>query len=320
VVAGYFTSVSLYYLGKFLFGKIAGFRLINYTFWFTRFVKGDKGIKTLSTNIEGLGCKVNMAPNKDKPNYKLYLFGGTIFSAPFFVIVLILFCVLDRYQQYKYYLLFIFSFIPFVIAGNLIPLRMDDYNEGFLLRLIKKDGENKWYRNLHQLEALTNSSSTLQFYEISGDELTPFDLDGLYFNYYYALDHNENARCNTICDTLIYNSKNIIDLSKIYCGFAGKIYGYCKQKRFDEADRFLQEMSSENRGIIKSKRRYESLKVALYLDAYVESNYDDYLARYFSKEKLAKHYKYLTRVENEEKLVEDAIKNIQLDHPDWYVK
>lgn len=320
VFGGYFTSVSLYYLGKLIFGKIAGFRLINFTFFFTRFVKSDNGIKVLPSSFEGLGCKLNMAPSKDNPNYKLYLFGGTIFSAPFFLIALVLFCVLDKTTQLKYYLLFIFSYIPFIIAGNLIPLRMDDYNEGFLLRLIKKEGVEKWYRNLHQLEALTNSSSTLQYYEISGDDLTPFDLDGLYYNYYYALDHDENTRCNNVCEALIYNVQNIVDLSKVYCGYAGKIYSYCKQKRFDEADRFLQEIKSEYRSTIKSKRRYESLKVSLYLDAYVESNYDDYLARYFSKEKLAKHYKYLTRVEKEEKLVEQTIANIQKDHPDWYVK
>jgi hypothetical protein len=322
LVAGYITSVSLYYFGKYLFGRIAGFRLINYTFWFITFLKGDKKIKTVSSSIEGLGCKVNMAPKNDaKANHVLYLLGGAIFSLPFFVAAIVLFAVLPTSAQYKYYVLFIFSFIPFVVVGNLLPLRMDDYNEGFILRLIKKENsKDKWYRNLHQLEALTNSNSELKYYDVSGDDLSSFDLDTLIYNYYYCLDHDEPTRANSICDTLIYNVQNIIDTSKLYLGYAGKIYGLCIQKRYEEADRFLQETKSEYRNAIKSKRRYESLKVALFLDAYVESNYDDYLARYFSKEKLAKHYMYLTRVEKEEKLVEHAIESIQIDHKDWYVK
>lgn len=321
LIVGYFVSTSLYFLGKLIFGKLSGYRLISFNFWFINFIKAknDK-IIVRPSNFSGLGCKVNMAPKKEKPNYKLYLFGGSIFALPFFIIAIIISVFLEREMDLKYYLIFIFSFIPFICLANLIPLRFDSNNDGFILRLIHQDNyPEAFHRNLKQLEALTNGKSELKYYDIK-EPYSPFDLDTLYYNYYYLIDHQEYTKANRTCEELIKYSKDITDSSKIYLGYSGKIYEMCRQKRFEESDRYFWELKNDIRRVVRNKNNFESIKICLYVAAYMETNYDEYLSLYYRKSRLSKHYSYFSRVKQEEQIIDETIKAIQVDHPDWYVE
>lgn len=321
LIVGYFISVSLYYVGKLVFSLLSGYRLVSFNFWFLNFIK-DKEEKILvkGGKFSGLGCKVNMAPEKEKANYKLHLFGGTIFTMPLFIIALVIALLLPVENDLRYYLIFTFSFIPFVCFGNLIPLRTDSFNDGFLLRLINK-GENleMYHRNLKQYEALVNGRSNLEYYEYR----TPsnvFEINGLFYNYYYCLDHKEYTKALRICEDLIANHDDIIDTEKVYLGYTGKIYELCRQKRFEESDRYFWELKHDIRNTVRSKRQFESIKICLFVAAYMETNYDEYLTLYYRKEKASKRYEYLSRIDNEVAIINETIKTIQEDHKDWYVE
>lgn len=318
---GYFVSVSLYYLGKYIFGLISGYRLINFNFWFINFIK-DKNNKTQvkPCKLHNLGCRVIMAPNNAKPNYKLYLFGGTIFTMPICLIAIIVSLFLHVEDDFKYYLLFIFAFIPFVCLGNLIPVRLDGNNEGFTLRLLKDENQVEIYhRNLLQHEALVNGRSELKYYECR-TPVTPFDLDTLYYNYYYCIDNQEFLKALRISEELIKNSDAITDLSRVYLGYTGKIYELCRQKRFEESDRFFWELKHDIRNVVRNKNNFESIKICLFVAAYMETNYDEYLNLYYRKEKASKQYEYTSRIEKEVEIINQTIKSIQTDHSDWYVE
>lgn len=321
LAAGFFVATSIYFLGKLIFGKLSGYRFVSFNFWMINFIRNKEGkIVVRRGSFSGLGCKVNMAPDKINPNYKLYLFGGTIFSMPFFVIAMVIAFLLHQENDLKYYLLFIFAFIPFVCIGNLIPLRLDNNNDGFTLRLIRNDKTPEvFHRNLKQLEALINGKSTLEYYEYR-NPTTPFELDGLYYNYYYCLDHNEFTKALRISETLIEYANDITDSSKVYLGYSGKIYELCRQKRFEESDRYFWELKHDIRNVVRNKGRFESIKICLYVAAYMETNYDEYLTLYYRKEKLSKNYEYFSRIDEEVEIINQTIKSIQVDHPDWFVE
>ena len=321
LVAGYFIAVTLYYVGKMIFGKLAGYRFVSFNFWFLNILRNKEGKLICRLNgLRGLGCKVFMAPNKEKPNYVLYLLGGMIFSLPFFIVPISIAAFLSEFNVAKYYLIFIFGFIPFLIVGNLLPFRYDSNNEGFTLRVIKtENGPEIFHNNLRQYEALVNGRSELKYYNYQ-EPFTPFALEGLYYNYYYFIDNNEYTRALKTCETLIDNVKDITDSSKVYLGYTGKIYEMCRQKRFDESDRFFWELKHDVRSVVRNKNNFESIKICLYVASYMESNYDDYLNLYYKKDRLAKRYSYLERVDNEVKIIDDTIKSIQEDHKDWFVE
>ena len=321
LASGYFVAVSLYYLGKYIFGLISGYRLVNFNFWFINFIK-DKNNKTKvkSGKLNNLGCRVIMAPNRDEVNYKLYLLGGTIFSMPFFVIATIVSLLINVENDLRYYLLFIFIFIPFVCFGNLIPVRLDGNNEGFTLRLMKEEGQVElFHRNLLQHEALVNGRSELKYYECRSPR-TPFDLDTLYYNYYYCIDNQEFLKALRISEELIKNSDAITDLSKVHLGYTGKIYELCRQKRFEESDRYFWELKHDIRNVVRNKNNFESIKICLFVAAYMETNYDEYLNLYYKKEKASKQYEYISRIDKEVDIINQTIKSIQQDHSDWYVE
>lgn len=71
---------------------------------------------------------------------------------------------------------------------------------------------------------------------------------------------------------------------------------------------------------MRNKNNFESIKICLYVSAYMQTNYDEYLNLYYKKDKLAKRYKYLNRIEEEKAIIDETIKSIQVDHPDWYVE
>lgn len=321
LIVGYILSVSLYFVGKLIFGILAGYRLVSFNFWFLNFIRNsNQKIIVKPGKIYGIGCRVNMSLNKENPNYKLYLFGGTLFSIPFFIISMIIAILLNQENDLKYYLIFIFSFIPFIVVGNLIPLRYDSFNDGFTLRLIHLDKSPElFHRNMKQFEALVNNRSTLKYYEYKAP-YSPFELEGLYYNYYYLIDNKEYTRALRMCDTLVENVDKIIDKSKIYLGYVGKIYEYCRQKRFEESDRYYWELNHDIRNVVRNKRNFESIKICLYVAAYMESNYDEYLDLYYRKNKLSKKYEYLSRIDKEVDIINETIKSIQEDHQDWYVE
>lgn len=320
LVVGYFVAVSLYFVGKLIFGKLAGYRLINFNFWTINFIKSKDKLLVRRGPFEGMGCIVKMAPNKEKTNHVLYLMGGTIFTLPISIIMITISFFLHQENDLKYYLLFIFAVIPFVVLANIIPVRSDTNNDGFTLRLIKDQGSSELFnRNLTQLEALTNGVSELKYYEILNAS-TPLELDALYYNYYYLIDTEQYTKANKICEELILKKQDITEVNKIYLGYTGKIYELCRQKRFEESDRFFWELKNEIRNEVKNKSRYESLKICLYIASYMETNYDEYLNLYYRKEKVSKTYPYLTRIDKEAKIIEETIKAIQNDHPDWYVE
>ena len=321
LLAGFFTSVSLYYIGKLIIGKMAGYRFVSFNFWFLNFIKNQEGkIICKLGGIKGLGCQLHMAPNKEKPNYVLYLLGGLIFTLPIFLVVMIVSSFISQQSDLKYYLIFIFGFIPFVTLGNLVPVRYDSNNDGFLLRLIHKDGTpDNYHTNLKQYEALVNGKSELVYQEIDTPH-TPFDLEALYYNYYYLIDRNEYTRALQTSELLIANSANITEYSMVYLGYAGKIYELCRQKRFEESDRFFWELKHDIRSVVRNKNNFESIKICLYVAAYMESNYDEYLNLYYKKDRLSKRYVYLSRVDKEVQIINDTIKSIQEDHKDWFVE
>lgn len=317
---GYIVSVSLYYLGKYLFGLLSGYRLICFNFWFISFIQGKDKVVIKPSSLIGLGCYVKMAPKKENPSYRLYLLGGLIFSLPISIIMILIAIFLPTEMDLKYYLIFIFGMIPFVCVGNLLPFRYELNNDGFLLRLIHKEkGPLLFHRNLAQEEALTNGKSELKYYEYK-EVTSPFVLDGLYFNYYYLIDHQEYTKANRICETLIEYENEITDSTKLYLGYTGKIYEMCRQKRFEESDRYFRELKGDIRRVVRNKHNYESIKICLYVAAYMETNYDEFLSLYYRKDKESKKYQYMNRIHLEEKIIDDTIKSIQQDHKDWFVE
>ena len=78
--------------------------------------------------------------------------------------------------------------------------------------------------------------------------------------------------------------------------------------------------ASETLNVVRNKNNFESIKICLFVAAYMETNYDEYLNLYYRKEKASKQYEYTSRIEKEVEIINQTIKSIQTDHSDWYVE
>lgn len=320
VLGGYIVGVLVYEFGKLIFGKIAGYRLVKFNLFGLSFTKGKEKTRVSFEGFEGFGGKVLMAPKKDNANSTLLLLGGTIFSVIFAVGAIIGGYIfsnsLPNVEVVFYVILLICVAILLVVILNAAPFLSDDIGDGFIFRLIhtKVVGKNDFHHLLRQQEALLTGKGELSLYEC--DFANPVNSQILLYNCYYYLDHDDEYSAKEIIKKAFELKEHLTeqDLSLFY-----SIHYY-----FILSNEVNEKITDEYWGLEKSVRkvisggnRFDTLKSALLVAAFIELSYDSYEYLTLKIEKLKNKYSPL-RAEKEDELIEKVLNIIEKKKPEWF--
>lgn len=320
ILGGYLLSVIVYEIGKLIFGKIAGYRLVKLNIFGLTFIKQQNKTVFRVDGFEGFGGKVLMAPKKDSANASLYLLGGTIFSIVFAASAIIggyIFSIsLPNVEVVFYIVLLVCIAQLFVVILNVAPFLSDDIGDGFILRLIagKVISKKDFHHLLTQQEALLTGKNELSYYECNFDN--PINSQILLYNCYYYLDLDDDYNAKEIIKKA-FELKDFLteqDLSLFYSiHYYFVLLGDVTEKVTDE----YWGLEKSIRKVITKSNRFDTLKSALLVAAFIELSYDTYEYLTMQIEKVKGKYSPL-RSDKEDKLIERALDAIERKKPEWF--
>ena len=320
VLGGYIIGVLVYETGKLIFGKIAGYRLVKFNLFGLCFTKQKDKTKVGFEGFEGFGGKVLMAPKKENANTALLLLGGTIFSVIFAVGIIIggyIFSnALPNVEVVFYIILLVCVAILLVVILNVAPFLSDDIGDGFIFRLIhsKTVTKNDFHHLLRQQEALLTGKGELSLYECNF--YNPVNSQILLFNCYYHIDHSDDYSAKETIKKAFELKEHLTeqDLSLFYSiHYYFVLSGEVTEKVTDE----YWGLEKSIRKVIAGSNRFDTLKSALLVAAFVELSYDSYEYLTLQIEKLKNKYSPL-RAEKEDELIEKSLNIIEKKRPEWF--
>lgn len=317
---GFISCMGFYALGKFIFGKLAGYKLSYINLFLVGYESINGKLKPCFGGKYDFSFKVGLLPNKEKPNTKLALWGGSIALAIVTVLTAVLAFVLTigkaDAENYRYFFIFVCYFYIAAFVANMLPCKMDHLNDGFALLLMKKENAlDVYHRNLKNYNALL-SGGELEYVEY-GEALDPLRMEGNIYNYYYLLDNERFEEAEKLAEFLATNNKYFIEESHINTALVARIYTMCRKHEFKELEEYYWKLDSNTRHILTDKSNLESVKTSLYISTFIDVNYEEYHKTMSSLEKTKKKYYYPARVELESKLINIAQEEILKEHPEW---
>ncbi|MDD6302880.1 MAG: hypothetical protein PUA56_06255 [Bacillales bacterium] len=315
LVYGFVTGALAYLVGKLIFGKIAGYGISYVNLFVIGLLVNNGKVKIYPGSKFDFSCKVQFLPKKERINYKLAHWGGTI--ALLFVLVLtISLSFLSDNESVRYFFLFesFFYIASFII--NMIPGKMDHLNDGYILSLIKKENAlDVYHRNLLNEHALLTDGD-IEYCDYK-DALDPLRMEGNIYNYYYLLDNNKVEEMTELASFIATNNKYFIEEYHISTALISKIFNMCRNQEFKELEDFYWKLDSGTRHVLTDRKNYESIKTSLYISTFIDVNYEEYHKTITSIEKTKKKYRYVARVDEETKLIEEVEQIVLKEHPEW---
>ena len=324
IIVAYIINSFAYELGKVIFGKIANYRLV-YTnilgFTWTK-NKDDKLVYSYRA-WENYGSATVMAPSgeDDKCNPGLYLTGGLISLIVVDGIILILGFIfkIDTFPATLYCAGLINALVGVtVLMLNAAPFLHDGGLDGFYLRLVTISDENKkiYHNNLRQLDALYTGRCELNHYEYD-DYHNIIAVSSLFYNHYYYLDNGDETKAREMLQMVLDHKDYAFEEEVVN---AEVMMYYFKVKTEN-----IEKVSEDYWGLEKSTRKactnissFGNIRIALLVASLVEGNYDLYEFICNKIDSKMNRYKYVSRIEKEDKLIDETLKYIETKKPDWF--
>ena len=321
----YIFNSFLYEIGKVIFGKMANYRLVYTNILGFTWAK-DKDDKTFFSYrpMENYGSGTLMAPkDEDYKNCKptLYLTGGIVFMTIVDLALLgISFLIkVDLFPTAFYCaglmnvlvaaIVLILNFAPFVHDGGL---------DGFNLRLLSiEDGAFEVYHNnLKQLDALYTGRRVLTHYEYD-DYHTILTTSSLLYNYYYYMDNKDEKMAKEMVKVLLDHKEYALEHEQTE---AERMMFYFKVKNdsIEKVSEEYWELEKSVRKEIVSISNFDNIKTALLVSSLIEVNYDLYEFIVSKIDAKANKYQYISRLDNEDALIDETLKLIEQRKPEWF--
>lgn len=324
VIGGFILSTVFYEIGKIVFGKIAGYKLIKTVILFIKFQRNSEDKLKFSLCFpENFGGNTLMVKKNDDFNKKsatLYHLGGTLFSVIVFILGIIFVPMIakaigDESISYYYYLMCGIDLL--VIIVNTAPFLSDIFNDGFSLRLCLFSEENMkaYHQNLKQYEALLCANNELKLYEYE-DYHNLLTIKGLIYNYYYYVDKDDFENAERMLDICLEHKEYILndDLAKVH---SFKIYFMLLKGEIEKVEKDYWELPKSMRKEVNNYHEFECLKTCLLIAAFIDLNYDLYEYITTRLDKNVDKY-YALRQEKENDLIDKALEYIQKNKKDWF--
>jgi hypothetical protein len=143
---GYFLGIALDELGRFICGKLTGYKFLSFQIFNLRWVKNSEGkINFKKSRLKKIYCEFIMKPCEDEKNFKFVLFhlgGGlaNIVAGAAFLLI----CVLFDIGIFEAFLLGLSCFSFFLACFSLVPFKTGSViNSGRNVKEIKKSADAK---------------------------------------------------------------------------------------------------------------------------------------------------------------------------------
>lgn len=317
-VYGIVTCFIVYLGGKAIFAKIAGFNILYFNLGLIGFKKEKGKFKVYWGGKEDFSCKVEIVPNPSKKqNITLAYFGGTIASIFALILTYTLVFALNASATMRFFFILSSVFYLFSLLGYMLPIRLDNINDGFRLHLIRKYNLQETYlRNQRNLEALYNDEKELEYFDY-GENNDPLSMEGKIYNFFYAIRHFEDKELLLkATKALSIDYKFAVGEDFTTIALLAHVYEMCLEEKFDELKDFFWKLDTLTRKTIINKKDLDSIKVGLYIEGKVEDSREGLLELINAVPNCVKNYRYPTQIDAELKLIEAIKEEIYTSNPD----
>lgn len=322
LLLGFIFSTILYEVGKIIFGKIAGYKLVKTNILGFTWTKQNNKTKFSFTRFTRYGGETLMSPKKDKASLVLLSLGGSIFVILINVICLVLLTIFTNNTKYDFllYSQYIFSTIALLILiFNLAPVLNDEMYDGFVLRIYfsKKDFIKQYHQLLIQQERIISNTGKITLIE-HFDLQNPL-LNSVYvYNCYYYLDNNDFVQGEKIAIEGLEKGLYLTESEKAKL-YNIKFYFALLRNEEEKVGNEFYKLDRSLRKQIINPHNFESLKTALLIASIIDSSYDlyEYLTLQIDKDK---NKYYASRVNIEENLIDKSLSFIETKKIEWFKK
>lgn len=317
IILGFIIGVIIYEIGKVVFGLIAGYKFVNINIFGLDFTKTNNKIKFRLASPQNLGASSLMIPKGKKAKTTLYLIGGLLFYIIIAAIVVTLILVLGFTGEIAYGL-YISIGVSFVVCiYNLLPFRMDVYNDGYKFRtFLNKANIEVYHDNLNLENYLLNNEGQLEN-KIYDNYNSVYQVKSLRYKYYYYLKQRDLVKAEKVLDLMIEKKAYLLEEEIEFVYIQKVFYVLCNQNLEDANKYYWNTMPKFCRHPITSTKDLSSFKDAILVCSLLDVNFDEFEHTYSKLDALKNKYKYQTLVEDELYLIELAEKRIKKEHPEW---
>lgn len=309
-----FLMINIHEFGHFVFGKIAGYKLISIRIGPLCFSIENEKIKFMFLKAKSYGGLCAMIPPKNeisKVKNLFYYMGGILFN--FISAIIAFFISIFTYEYYNISMLFIIFSIISISIGliNALPIMSgNNPSDGkiFWSILLKKP----FAQDLIKLNQISSSLSygtrpkDLDIIKFNEDQEMNFtNVYILIFNYMKALDSKNYAEVDYYIDLLVKNIDNISEvlLPSIYYEIC---FVYCIKNDIENAKK-----NYVNAGkVLQKDKDLNGLRIKSYYEYYVNQNTEK--AREYAQEalKVADKFPIKGQAIMEVELVKDLLDKI----------
>lgn len=279
IVISLFFIINIHEFGHYVFGKMAGYKLISFRIGPLCFTMENEKFKFMILKPKDYGGFCAMIPPKEEIEqyrHTIYYMGGILFNLISALIGILISFYTDGYIQLFFIVFSLISFFTGIL--NALPIMSgNNPSDGMIVWsiILKKPFAN-------DLLKLNRLSSQLSHGVRPKDIEIEFDLDGdinftqtyfLFYSYFKALDSKNYSKADYYIDLL---EKNIDKISEVM--LPGIYYEICFNYSIKE-DKVNAEKNYLNAGeILQKDRDLNGLRVKSYYEYYINKNTQKSLA------------------------------------------
>jgi len=318
LIYGFVSCVLVYQLGKLIFGKIAGFNVLYFNLCLVGWRRIEGKMVPYFGGKEGFTIKVDLIPNENKKqNYALAYWGGTILTLIVVALTYGLIFALKADQLTRCFFIVSSIFYAFSLLGYMLPVRMDNINDGFTLILLRKYKlQDTLARNKRNELALYDSTKELEFFDY-GENNDPFSMEGKIYNYFYAIKKGDRELLKEVANDLANNHKFLVSDTFANIPTICQIYMLCVSNSTKEISDLYWKLDSATRKAVRNPKDLSSYKVGLYIAGKVDDSKQSFYEIYDNLEKAKANYPYPSVVDAEVAFVETLANEIIEECKNW---
>ena len=306
-------------------GKLGGYSIVSFNVlgfcWSKRMGKW----KFHFEDFDGLTGETKLAPKKEKPSLKWFVWLPLLMYVVEFALCITLYSMgsKDLQPQDPRRWLAVAALLWLIISSmialyNFVPVKLDSMTDGYRLMLISKPANVEALNELMRIENLQREGKEIDEVKIF-DEITDFTASINLFTVYDYLSKKEYQKAEELIDKIIVDPKKVA-VTTYNRLMAQKLYIKIIQSSEEDARAYYDENVGDNiRRFISNDISMESLRAYILIAGILDDSQAEVAYANSRKEKALKRA-LPARAELEKELYSSAIKMIKEKHPDWEIK
>ena len=320
IVVGLLFNVIMLEVLHVIGGKIGGYKITSINILGFCFEKREGKWKFKFKDFDGLTGETKLAPKREKPNMKPYvwlpLFGYAAELAG--GIVLHSHMMGDTASNVRWLGVcgILFVILSSMLAlYNLVPLKLDTMTDGYRLVLLSKPANIEAYNEMLKAEDLERNGQPVPEFKVY-EEITEFTANINLFTVYRHLENNKLDEAEKIIDLMLKEPKKLEPYTYNRL-ISQKMYIVVLTKEIEEAKKIYDELANDKvRRFIANDLAMESIRAYLLISGILEKSQAEV------KYAISRKPKAMKRTIKQRAILEEKLYNIALDkvyeaHPKW---